>query len=203
MPIFNNEAGRKLLFIHIPKTGGTSIESWLSSQLEIGFYSTIIPSFMKCSPQHLMVDDYEYFFNEPFSDIFSIVRDPYDRLESEYFFKTRSLQKELKPKFNPWLRLHLKKTIANPYHFDNHFRPQTEFLNEEMKIFKYEDGFEKIIKYLTDYFELKGDLEFPNSNKSDRYKLHWSARSIQLVNDIYTNDFELLGYKKRVIQLDV
>ena len=47
MPMIEFGSKKVLLFIHIPKTGGSSIEKWFGSVAKLRLKSPAIPSFMK------------------------------------------------------------------------------------------------------------------------------------------------------------
>jgi len=198
MPIFNIN-NKKVVFIHIPKTGGTSIENWLSNFGEMQFYQPDIPTFMKCTPQHLTFNDLTVLFGNDFFDVsFAVVRNPYDRLVSEYAFRTENQQKKFKRRinFSDWLTLHINKVKANKHHFDNHLRPQSDFIEEQMQIFKLEDGLENVIKFLKKELHIKTNKRIPQLNKSKVVKtLKWSVEVRNEVNQFYKNDFKQLQYE--------
>ena len=198
MPIFSIN-NKRVLFIHIPKTGGTSIENWLSNFGEMQFYQPGIPTFMKCTPQHLTFNDINILFGADYFDlIFAVVRNPYERLVSEYIFRTAGQLKTFKKRvdFSDWLMLHLTKAKQNKHHFDNHLRPQTDFVNEQMKVFKLENGLEEVIKYLKSALKIKSTKKIPQLNKSKAKKdLIWSVEVRNEVNQFYRNDFLQLQYE--------
>jgi hypothetical protein len=94
MPYFYNDK-INILFIHIPKTGGTSVETYLSKKydIELNEKSLFIykKHFMNASYQHQLYINMKRnkaFFNINFNEIFmfSVVRNPYDRIVSDLFF---------------------------------------------------------------------------------------------------------------------
>ncbi len=194
MPKFKFK-GQELLFLHIPKTGGTSIESWLSTHCEISYYSTVIPTFMKCSPQHLTID--YLLMLEPNLDIptFTVVRDPYDRAESEYFFRTGNQQPQLRPNFSAWMLKHLHQLNRNPHHLDNHLMPQWYFINESVDVHRYEDGLGRLFENLTKTYHIPKPKEIPHTNASPRAKVTWSSELLDRFHKHYAVDFEKLEYK--------
>jgi len=206
MPIFkiNN---KRVLFIHIPKTGGTSIENWLSNFGEMQFYQPGIPTFMKCTPQHLTLNDFNVLFGDGFFDlIFAVVRNPYHRLISEYLFRTADQLKTFKKRvdFSDWLMLNLKEAKTNKHHLDNHLRPQTDFIDAQMKIFKYENGLEEVIKYLKKELKIRTGKKLSKLNKSNGKKtMSWSVEALNSSNQFFKNDFEQLKYPVQTPEINI
>ena len=83
MPVCHN---LKLCFIHIPKTAGSSVEKMLGWSGEKHLIGKINPKYNVC-PQHLYWQELQQEVPEVVDYIkFSIVRNPYDRLVSEYHY---------------------------------------------------------------------------------------------------------------------
>ncbi|MEH6552199.1 MAG: sulfotransferase family 2 domain-containing protein [Pseudomonadales bacterium] len=192
MPFFES-AQQKILFVHIPKTGGTSIEVWLDNLLPMGFYQNGIPDVLRCSPQHLTMHDIRsIFWKVKWDYAFSIVRNPYTRMESEYFYRTSTAEVT----FSDWLLKNLENYLGDNYIFDNHFRPQNEFLGYGLEVFRLEDGLGQVVSKLTDITGLIAPPSEPRINAAHRRSLLWSSEARQLFNQIYTEDFSLLSYDR-------
>jgi len=196
MPFFKIK-NKNILFIHIPKTGGTTIENWLSEHGDMFFYDLEIPSFLKCTPQHLTLDNIRFLFKSINADfVFSIVRDPYEKLESEYFFRTKKIltATNFRPDFSNWAINCLNDYSLDNYFYDNHFKPQVEFLSNKVNVFRYESGLENIIKRLSITLDILPPSKIPNLLQSKRTKLNWSNELLTKFNNIYSNDLEYLNY---------
>jgi hypothetical protein len=188
MPVLTKD--KKLLFIHIPKTGGSAIEKhfvnnkWVMSHIGAG---------NKCSLQHqhkeLLLDSLSI---DSFDLIFTIVRDPVDRLLSEYRYKNP------KKPLNTWVVNTLQQVENNRYYLDNHIRPQTEFLLPEIKLFYYESGLENICNCLYSYgIDIPTDsIAVDNKSRGSAKKEELSDNSLQLIHSFYRKDYDILGYKK-------
>ncbi|HXT08836.1 MAG TPA: sulfotransferase family 2 domain-containing protein [Roseiarcus sp.] len=195
--------GKNILFLHIAKTGGTAVEDWMSGFGALQFHASIIPLFAKTTPQHYTFEELMYFFTENFFDYaFTVVRDPYARIESEFrmraliakkaFFKTH-------PTFSQWLGQALDTTKTDKWNLDNHLRPQVDFIGSRVKVFKYEHGLDNIIA------QVAGDNGLPRPKASKiiysgakfTQPIVWDAQAILRVNTFFREDFALLGYPQR------
>ena len=147
MPLFEFEE-RKILFIHIPKTSGTSIEHFFfKSDGEFNltnlFSSTNFVYNEKkfnSTGQHLKYNEIRTIINVDEYEIFTVVRNPYDRFISEMEYhiqKTRAYieknpnKKELLKEFIKWyFGVENFEIIVNNNHcnFDHHKNPQYELL---------------------------------------------------------------------------
>lgn len=147
MPIFSN-ANKNILFIHIPKCGGSSIEriarslGWAES-LSIRGKSRLEIQYFKSSLQHLHAEPLQLLLNlEVFDKIFTVVRNPFSRIKSEYYWQRSNRTTELD--VDEWLHKTFEAYAKDPHVYDNHIRPQIEFIphndNVNVKIFKLEEG---------------------------------------------------------------
>jgi Sulfotransferase family len=105
MPIFERD-GKSILFIHIPKTGGVSIVDWLSHWGNPSFVSMTAVETFRCNCQHFMMSDFNYLFRSKRWDfIFTVIREPHDRIESEYCWRVALMPDKSKPPiaFSNWL----------------------------------------------------------------------------------------------------
>lgn len=213
MPIFSLENKKQVLFVHIPKNGGTSIECSFQTICKPKLLTPGPPRFLKCSPQHLTLSDLQVLGFQPqdFDYSFAIVRNPYKRIESEYFFsihvRTRSIDfsesliSPLDPKakeevedFSAWAVRNMNSYKMNRNHADNHFIPQSEFIDDTVEdIYFFEDGMESILEKISK----KIGITLPNEHrfKTDKFPLVWSKEATELANQIYKVDLEKYGYQ--------
>ena len=89
----------------------------------------------------------------------------------------------------------IEKYSQNKYIFDNHIRPQNEFILEQVHIFKLEDGLKKVYDYIFDkrYFLIKE----PKLKKMKYNKLidEQFLKIKSKIEDFYAYDYEFLKYK--------
>ena len=172
MPLFHES---KSVYIHIPRTGGTSINKWLGiiphtdqnkdpkPQLDILYgnlltqnnYIELDHSTWIIATQIVKPDIMNNYFS------FAIVRNPYVRLYSEYLYKLKgdnrfvtAVGKSFK-QFVKDVYLNSQSLDMNnlPHHTISHFIPQTNFIVKRdgsvviNRIFKFEDLY-SVIDYL-------------------------------------------------------
>ena len=164
MPIiFIPQSSRKtwvpLLFMHIPKCGGTSVEqSFLKAGCHLKLHDRIDNASLnflsnkliyKCPSQHFHYKILEKFVDfNIFNDVFALVRNPYSRLASEYRFMggrigSNSRQYEI----DQWVNKVFSEYTKNPFILCNHIRPQVEFIVPGLtRVFKLENSIEAMIK---------------------------------------------------------
>lgn len=194
---FHKKSG--LLFIHVPKVAGTSIEQaiydtdrWLSG--------------------HCYALDYYKENQEEFKCLFSFgfVRNPYDRLVSAFLylkkgggctedflfsqevlanidFKEFVFELQKNPKLLSWI----------------HFQPQYLFLcDEEKKILvNYVGKYENIQEDFSTICQ-KNNIEktLPNANTNPHinYTFYYDEETAKIVAEIYNDDFRIFGYTKDI-----
>lgn len=199
MPLYSIE-NKYICFIHIPKCAGSYIENLLEKKLGTPLlYSKFQPEVLLTVPQHLTYREIcsLNFQENDFAYQFCIVRDPYERIESEFFYQKRVYKiKYNKINFSKWLIKSLKEAVKNPHYMKSHFRPQTDFLGENTNFFKLESDLQKSLEELSN---ICGGLDFSDEkvNASSREQLVWSKRALQVFNSFYTADFENLGYQPK------
>jgi hypothetical protein len=196
---------KRILFIHIPKTGGTSVEKSMEKIEPLRMCLRTIPSIMRVPPEHMTMHDIEALLGEGYFDYaFAIVRNPYKRLESEYRMRN-ALSKEQfytgLPPFPYWLEQNLAKARRDETYLANHLKPQVKFLGNNVKVFRYETGLRAILEQV----RVDTGIDIPlvaerhlESSKEDVH-IQWSMEALRMVEDLYERDFALLGYPKRLV----
>jgi hypothetical protein len=155
MPIFNTVAG-PVLFAHVPKCAGTSVERFLEEAFgPLAFCDSQFASlpqrqrWTRTSPQHADAESLQRLFPPGFLRAsFAVVRHPVPRMVSVFRFQ-RDVEGTI-PKdtpFEDWLD---RRLAARPgsYAFDNHVRPMTDMVPMDAAVFRLEDGWDAVIDWL-------------------------------------------------------
>lgn len=197
-----------ILFIHIPKTGGTSLEGFFSKKSSQQLFcchgwNNVFPKethLSNYSLQHQSLKDIEK-YKELFPQIkfdknlkiISVVRNPYNRIISDLKFN-RLLNTNTKDPDKIYDII--KKFVESPYEkYDNHNRPQYQYLiNDKNEIDSRVTIFrsETLTKDMQNY----GFPDYRGKETSPQYLHLLNEKSIELINKVYDLDFKFFNYKK-------
>lgn len=201
---------RKLLFLHVPKTGGTSIERTLFPNLA----SSTAADYSYLSGwdddlgwlNHLTLDqaigllpgiDLKNYL------VFTVVRNPWDRLVSEYCWKKSISDLQISfPEYVHILHDGATMTISDHYKsrvaFDQHYQPQTAYLEHSagvlVRIIRFEEFDKDVTRVLRNYIPKDRTLPRLRSSNHVNYKQFYSSESIEMVRHLYVKDIERFGY---------
>jgi hypothetical protein len=193
---------RKIIFIHIPKTAGSSIEHLLRDEgrFELDFIGVRNGR----STHHYMGIELKMILKELYPTYykFSFVRNPYDRLISEYFWcRINNVGHKFNKTFDEFLD-YVEDVIKNKKFFkpieNDHFIPQYSFLffNNKLlvnNIFKYED-IETVVPLIKKRLKIKTELQ--HLNKSKKNEITLTQEQKDRVYNLYKIDFQTFNYEK-------
>lgn len=188
-----------VLFIHIPKTGGASIEQAFRNFGKVSMFDARHnnPNF-HCSPQHFHLAPLKRLLPfDLFLYKFTIVRNPFSRLVSEYRmrFGNKFLKGDSIPAFDQWVESIFLEYKKNNWLYDNHIRPQTEFINNTLVIFRFEEGIPSIIEKLHLQINLPlPEKSLPHRQKSILVPVSLSTETVAAIVEFYNEDFCKLNY---------
>jgi hypothetical protein len=197
------------IFVHVPRTGGSSVEDalaltnesntedtthlsgWIQSEAlrQQGFVSPVL--------QHLTLREIGRLLpRETLTSYFkfAIVRNPWERLLSNYLFER-----------NHYLHFHPRETeyLSLPDYIDqlNPFlrQPQTEFIRAGEVQLDYLGRFERLDE---DFAQIAGCLRQPpgklahlNRTRHEHYSRYYCAEARRKVENLFAVDIETLGYR--------
>lgn len=208
MPIVRVQ-NKLLYFAHVPKCGGTAVERYL--WLRFGriafddqrFYRNPPDlRWSRTSPQHISGEALARYFPADFFDgCFAVVRNPVDRLVSEYHHLRDAMGRIPKSvSLSEWLQTIPATLAADRWAYDNHLRSICEMLPSGAVWFRLEDGLEKVVAYLDGF---AGNQDGPRviTPKQERNpnipKAIPTQQDIALIERIYARDFETFRYPTR------
>ena len=203
----------KFIFIHTPKSAGSSIEEvLLKNEIEIDdinfqekywadnlsiklkkkfFIGKIDQNF---APQHyttkMLKNEYPNKFKNYFK--FTFVRNPWDKVVSEWLYFTKII-----PEYN----FGFKESINNnsysntPYPFLEHTWLQVEFASECDYVGRFE-SLQKDFDYVCGKIGIpKIKLPYKNTTKHKHYTEYYDDESKEMVAKKYAKDIEYFGYE--------
>lgn len=207
MPIYSHSSIPKLppiCFIHIPKAGGTTVESFFSAAGFNGFLDPQtyreIKKYMRNAPAHFDYDQLSGLFKLEYMYVFAVIRNPLNRFISHYLWaasKSNLRDKVVSMSISEYAKYAFDRYSENPNFFSSHIKPQVDFVGPKVNdIFKLEDGLELAIKSVLKACGLKADKQIilPTENKSSSNKPKIDSNTEHLIYDFYKKDFEVFNY---------
>jgi Sulfotransferase family len=192
---------KELKFIHITKCAGTYIENlgkkynimWGRFHKEYGYWHSIFPA---------VRDNIKKKY-----DWFMVVRNPYERILSEYYCKWGGIGSKNINHTKEQMNQFLINKIKSRSRLGNHYTEQYKYLDKKCKIHivKLENLNNELIslfkKYKLNYTELTIKPKIANSkmehNKTVKFEVKdFSRELIKLINTVYDKDFTAFGYAK-------
>jgi len=184
-------------FIPIPKTGSTSIKSAL------GGCQTLDHEDNHASLK-MFIQKYGHSVWD--SKVFTVVRNPYDRLVSSYFhLKRRTVRHpvhdpdiigNVESAFERFVLYQLEECMENGNDIMilmrqcNWIRFKDKVVS---KIFKFENGFDLVGRYLN-----VGSIPTLNQTSHNRWGSYYTHKTKDIVYRIYEKDFDFLKYSKKI-----
>lgn len=198
MPLFKINS-KVVLFVHIPKTGGTSIEVALHKMGPTCLHRKV--QGMPTPSQHFHAELLGALIPEDFCDYaFTVCRNPYARILSEYRHQA-ARDKHRGETLDRWIRRALKEYGRNPYLHHNHIRPQTEFLLPRVEIFRFESGLEGPLAEVAKRCVVSQPPELSHEKSFPKEALWISRSTVGELASFYREDFTRLDYDPEDLDL--
>lgn len=183
------------IFIHIPKTAGTSVSRTLG----------IVEA------RHANWEEYHYANPRKFSKYykFAFVRNPWDRLVSAYSYLRQGGNSEADRRFSESVLSNFqdfRHFVIDGLHLDEvrswvHFRPQVSFIcrgNGELvvdRVFRFEKIEEHALDLSKKLFGEERKIEKINVSDREGYESYFDAVTSNLVSEYYRKDIEMFKYR--------
>lgn len=224
MPVIALQASNKnakkvnffLLHSFIPKTGGTALLNFFRKNGATIFFDSVnnllsnpTVGILNCPTQHFHYELLNNLFNlDRMNYSFTIVRNPIDRIKSDYVWSQRGRLKQGEGvNFDQWVDQIFKAYQKNPFVLDNHIRPQVEFVGPSIKrVFKYESGLDLVVQEIFKELGLvlRNPILLEKENTGESYlpdgmrskDIQMKPETMEKIVEFYVKDFETFGYKK-------
>ena len=186
----------KTIFIHIPKTAGTSIKNYFGMKT---------PKDIEPLKQHDTVYDIKEKIPIKYKSYskFTIVRNPYDRMVSWFhylkiktnptnFFTGEVNQEQFEFKKN----IDFKQWLKNPNKYFIYPREllsvQCNWIDDTVNVLKYEN----LKNDLENFFKTEIEIPHIHNSNHDNYLKYYDDQCLDLVYKEYKKDFKKFNYKK-------
>ncbi len=185
----------KTIFIHVPKCAGVSVNHTLFGNLAGG---------------HATLNDYLHVFEPELIENyfkFTIVRNPWDRLVSAYFFLKKGgfnkddkdwFERELSQydSFEQFVTEWVNKENILRYH---HFRPQTNYIFDKYRKIPIDfvgffENLDDDFDYIANKIGVPDHLPKKNAGEHKRYQDYYNDKTMEIVAKVYEEDINVLGY---------
>jgi len=178
----------KFIFIHIPKTGGSSVDYFFTNTYREGGLKT----------KHRTAQTYKLQFPNQFSEYFkfTIIRNPWEKCFSYYNYRARDNSQNGFDRFfefKTWIHRKINSPLV--------FKPQFDFLKNEYDeiLIDYTMRFEKLQEDFNIVCDKIGiphsQLPHVNKTKHKHYTEYYDDETREIVAEKYARDIEYFGYK--------
>lgn len=183
-----NINGKEILFIHIPKTGGTSIEKYFLETMGENMFcdNKYRESYLWGQKdgkffQHLTMEEifikYKLLDINKIDFIFTIIREPVSRFKSysRWYIGKDNILEHLETKGK-----------------DSHIRPQSDYIKNyrtNIKIYKYELGLQNIINDVLKLNNIKPKTKLSHTLNRKKINISFSEEEIKKIKSFYKDDF--------------
>lgn len=196
-----------IVFVHVPKTGGTSISEWLMENAPGCKSNTVKTFYSKHYPYFLFDDEHKKYFS------FGIVRNPWERMVSGYFYELARFKSKMNmlqsnhPKVKPskahWKYDYVKtKKDLLEEGFDAYVQSKDFFSCDKTQKYYLEgvnyvlrlENIQEDFKVIQNQVNCYKPLIHLNKTEHDNYKKYYNKTIKEIVNDYFAEDIETYQY---------
>ena len=199
----------KFIFIHVPKTAGSSIDTRLNGFNDlkslykhegIPFVKNVTMSreYIQTIPAHISSRELKAVLGQKYDNYFkfAFVRDPWDWKLSTYKYILKNRKHPAHETYKKFKSFH-NYIIATPHRP----RQQSDYIysTDDKPLVDYVGRFEQLQKDFTDICKIIGlhNNKLPHKNKTNHkhYTEYYNDETKQIVTERYARDIELFGYE--------
>jgi len=177
------------IYIHINKTGGSSIEKALSIPTE---HKTALEKIEEIGQKA---------WNKKYT--FTVIRNPWDKVVSQYHYRVNTNQTNLREnpiEFKEWVKRTYGYQDAYYYDTPKMFMPQVDWLTDHSGKILVDEiiHFENLEVEFNEVLEKLGrNKTLPHVKKSNRgnYREYYDDETIEMVRNWFERDIEEFGYQ--------
>ena len=180
---------RPYVFIHINKTGGSSIEKALGIGLD---HSTALEKYRQLGAVA---------WQRKFT--FTMVRNPWDKVVSHYHYRVRTNQTGMGENtlpFDEWLQRCYVDRDPEYYDEPRMFMPQRQWLVDENGVLLVEfigrfENLQEDFRHICERLSVEAELGHAKPSARGSYRDYYSSESRDLIGVVFAEDVELFGYR--------
>tara|TARA_Y100000389_G_C17315102_1_gene440038 strand:- start:148 stop:759 length:612 start_codon:yes stop_codon:yes gene_type:complete len=195
---------REFIFIHVPKTGGTTIEQAMKLTGSRNGYGVI----KNAAFHHFTAVEVKQLLGDKLFDMYnkvSVVRNPYTRFVSEYYWcQVPNVGFRHNQPFNEFID-YVEKCVKEKNFYEtiyhDHFIPQYMYVSNNLSdkkeiiidnLLRFED-YEKINKYFFENYAVSFE-NILDIHKTTDDRIILNKNQKKRIYEIYKEDFEVLNY---------
>jgi len=179
----------RFVFIHINKTGGSSVEEALKIPRS---HRTALEQIEKIG---------EETWNKKLT--FTIVRNPWDKVVSHYHFRVKTNQTRLRDKpiaFKEWVKRTYGRQDPSYYDSPKMFMPQIDWITDENdellvdEILYFED-LDKEFNGIQKKLGMNAPLPHMKKSNHGHYRQYYDKETLEIVRNWFRRDIERFGFR--------
>jgi len=176
------------IFIHINKTGGSSIECALGIPLE------------HRTAKEKIAEIGLYYWKKKYT--FTVVRNPWDKVVSHYYYRWERDETGLKTdgiEFNEWVKLTYGKQDPQYFNYPKMFQPQMRWIADDRdqilvdSVFRFEN-LEDDFNMVSQRLGISASLPHLKASDRNHYREYYSDETRFIIEAWFRSDLDQFGY---------